>query len=102
MSLYEDPEQRVCRGDRLAEVVVVVDGQQVAVHVSVADHHLHVGDAVDVHDELVELLELAGLLPVHREPAKLCPILEKKTREREDIKRGSRYDNQTGRGNRHV
>lgn len=62
----------------LAEVVVVVDGQQVAVHVGVADHHLHVGDAVDVQYELVELLELAGLDAVDREAAKLGAILQSK------------------------
>lgn len=59
----------------LAEVVVVVDGQQVAVDVGVADHHLHVGDAVDVQDELVKLLELSGLGAVHGEPSELCPVL---------------------------
>lgn len=71
-----------CR-HRLAEVVVVVDGQQVAVDVGVADHHLHVGNAVNVQDELVKLLELAGLDPVHREPAKFCPILQRKGRSKE-------------------
>lgn len=65
LSLYEDAEQRVSRGHRLAEVVVVVDRQQVAVDVSVADHHLHVGDAVNVQNELVKLLKLSGLDPVH-------------------------------------
>lgn len=71
------------RRHRLAEVVVVVDRQQITVDVSVADHHLHVGDAVNVQDELVKLLKLAGLDPVHREPAKLCPILKRE----EKIKR---------------
>lgn len=78
LSLYEDPEQRMGGRHGLAEVVVVVDGQQVAVDVGVADHHLHVGDAVDVQYELVELLELARLDAVHREPAELGAILRKK------------------------
>lgn len=59
----------------LAEVVVVVDGQQVAMDVGVADHHLHVGDAVDVQYELVKLLELSGLGAVHGEASELCPVL---------------------------
>lgn len=78
MSLDEDPQQRVSRRHGLAEVVVVVDWQQVAVHVGVADHHLHVGDAVDVQYELVELFELAGLDAVHREAAKLGAILRRR------------------------
>lgn len=80
LSLDEDPEQRVGRRHRFAEVVVVVDGQQVAVDVGVADHHLHVGDAVDVQDELVELLELSGLGAVHGEPSELCPVLWRQER----------------------
>lgn len=68
------------RRHRLAEVVVVVDGQQVAVDVGVADHHLHVGNAVDVQDELVELLELPGLGAVHGEPAEFCPVLWRQER----------------------
>lgn len=91
----------------LAEVVVVVDGQQVAVDVSVANHHLHVGDAVNVQYELVELLELAGLDAVHREPAELGAILRKKIGNRsergEEAIRGENYrDELTGRGNRDV
>lgn len=65
------------RRHRFAEVVVIVDGQQVAVDVGVADHHLHVGDAVDVQDELVKLLELPRLGPVHREAAEFCPVLRR-------------------------
>lgn len=84
LSLDEDPQQRVSRRHGLAEVVVVVDGQQVAVHVGVADHHLHVGDAVDVQYELVELLELAGLDAVHREAAKLGAILQRGKKKKQD------------------
>lgn len=76
MSLYEDPQQGVRSGHGLAEVVVVIDRQQVSVHVGVPDHHLHVGDAVDVQDELVELLELAWLEAVHREAAELGAVLK--------------------------
>lgn len=46
-------------------------------NVGVTNHHFHVGDAVDMQDEFVELLKLAGLDPIHREPAKLCPILRR-------------------------
>lgn len=62
-------------GHGLAEVVVVVDGQKVSVDVRVADHHLHVGDAVEVQDQLKELLKLARLHSVHRKPAELRTIL---------------------------
>lgn len=70
------------RRHRFAEIVVVVDGQQVAVDVGVADHHLHVGDAVNVQDELVELLEFARLDAVDREAAELCAILKENKRTR--------------------
>ena len=76
LSLYEDAEQGVCGGHGLAEVVVVVDRQQVAVDVGVANHHLHVGDAVDVHDELEELLKLARFEAVHGKAPELSPILQ--------------------------
>lgn len=62
--LDEDPEQGICARDRLAEVVIVVDGQQVAVHVCVADGHFGVGDVVGVHNQLVEILKLPRLLAV--------------------------------------
>lgn len=65
MSLDKDPEQRVCRGHSLAEVVIVVDGQQVSMNVSISNHHLHVGDTVEVHDQLKELLKFARLHSVH-------------------------------------
>ena len=69
--LDENPEQGVCAGDGLAEVVIVVDGQQVAMHVCIANGHLGVGDVVGVHDELVEVFEPPRLLAVQREPSEL-------------------------------
>lgn len=42
-------------------VVVIVDGQQVAVHVGVAHQQLHVGDAMHVLQEAIELVESARL-----------------------------------------
>lgn len=65
-------------GHRLAEVVVIVNWQQVAVDVGIADHHLHVCNAMDVKDEFVELLKFAWLDSVHGEPAKLGAILKEK------------------------
>lgn len=62
-------------GHSLAEVVVVVDGQQVSMDVRVANQNLHVGDSMEVHDQLKELLKLARFRSHHREPAKLCSIL---------------------------
>lgn len=56
-------------------VVVIVDGQQVAVHVSVAHQQLHIGDAMDVLQEAIELIESAWLRPIQREPTKFCTKL---------------------------
>lgn len=53
----------VCAGDG-AEVVIVVDGQQVAMHVRIANGHLGVGDVVGVHGELVKVFEPPRLLAV--------------------------------------
>lgn len=62
--LYEYPQKRMSRRHRLAKVVVIVNRQQVPVDVGVANHHLHISNAVDVEYELVELLKLARLDPV--------------------------------------
>lgn len=56
-------------------VVIVVDGQQVAVHIGIAHQELHVRDAVDVLQEAVELIEAARLRPIQREPTELCTKL---------------------------
>lgn len=70
-------------------------------NVGVTNHHFHVGDAVDMQDEFVELLKLAGLDPIHREPAKLCPILRRRKKKKGIIKRGAvrgttKQDEETG------
>ena len=52
-------------------VVVVVDGQQVSVHVCVANQQLCVGDTMDMLQQAVELIEPARLRPVQGEPAEL-------------------------------
>lgn len=65
LSLYEDPEEWMSRRHRLDKVVVVVDREKVPVNVCVTDHHFHVSDAVDMEDEFVEFLKLAGLDPIH-------------------------------------
>lgn len=57
-------------------VVVIVDGQQVAVHVGVAHQQLHIGDAVHVLQEAVELIEAARLGPVQGEATELRAELE--------------------------
>lgn len=76
--LQKQPEQRVGRGDGLVVVVIVVDGQQVAVHVGVAHQQLHVGDAVHVLQKAVELIKAPRLRPIQREPTKLCTKLTRK------------------------
>lgn len=73
--LDEDPKQGVCAGDGLAEVVIIVDGQQVAVHIGVADGHLGVGDVVGVQHQLVEVFKLPRLLTVQGEPSELSSKL---------------------------
>lgn len=56
-------------------VVIIVDGQEVAVHISVAHQQLHIGDAMNVLQEAVELIKAARLRPIQREPTKLCTKL---------------------------
>jgi len=57
-------------------VVVVVDGQQVPVDVSVAQHQVGSGDAVDGLQEAVELQEATGTVPLQGEAPVLCLELE--------------------------
>jgi len=78
--LQEQPEQGAGGGDGLVVVVVIVDGQQVSVDVGVAHQQLHVGDAVHVLQEAVELIEAARLRPIQREPTKLCTELGRSRR----------------------
>lgn len=59
-------------------------------NISVADHHLHISNAVNVQEELVELLELSWFNPVHREPAKLCPILNGDKEKKQDKNGGQK------------
>lgn len=74
--LDEDPEQGVCTGNRLAEVVVIVDGQQVSVHICVANSYITVGDMVGVYNQLVEIFKLPRLMTVQREPSEFRPKLQ--------------------------
>lgn len=76
--LDEDSKQGVCTWDRLAEVVVIVDGQQVPVHIGVADGHLGVRDVVGVHHQLVEIFKLPRLVAVQGEPSELGAKLQGK------------------------
>lgn len=46
--LQEQPEERAGSGDGLVVVVIIVDGQQVAMHVSIAHQQLYVGNAMHV------------------------------------------------------
>lgn len=56
-------------------VVIVVDGQQVTVHIGIAHQQLHVGDTMDMLQEAVELIEATWLRPVQGEPPELRPKL---------------------------
>lgn len=65
MSLYEYPEEWMSSRHRFAKVVVVVYRQQVPMDIGIANHHLHISNAVNVQKELVELLEPSRFDPVH-------------------------------------
>lgn len=97
LSLYEDPKQWVRCGHCLAEVVVIVNWQQVTVDVSIADHHLHICNAMDMKDEFVELFKFAGLDSVHWEPTELCPILKEEQKKKKDIKETTKQEEETAR-----
>lgn len=78
--LDEDPEQGICTRNRLAEVVIIVDGQQVSVHICIANSYITVGDMVGVHNQLVEIFKLPRLMTVQREPSEFRPKLQCKRR----------------------
>lgn len=47
-------------------------------HVSIADGHVRVRDVVCVHDQLVEIFKLPGLMAVQGEPPEFGPKLQGK------------------------
>lgn len=59
--LKEESEEGAGSGDSLVVVVVIVDGQQVAVDVGVTHKQVHVGNTMDVLQEAVELIKAAWL-----------------------------------------
>lgn len=69
------------RVDRLGKVLIVVNWQEVPMGVSVANHHLYISKAVNMQNELVELLKFSRFEAVYREPSELCPILKKEEEE---------------------
>lgn len=73
--LQKEPEEGAGGGDGFLVVVIIVDGQQVPVHISVAHQQLHVGDVMDMLKKAVELIEAAWFGPIEREATKLCPKL---------------------------
>ena len=74
-ALQEEAEHGAGHGDGPVVVVIVVDGQQVALQVGVAHQQLHVGDAVHVLQQPVELIVAARLGAVQGEPAELSSEL---------------------------
>lgn len=66
-------------------VIIIVDGQQVAVDVRVSQQHVGAGDAVEVLEEAVELLEAAGAVPPQGE----APVLGLELEERVTAAGGS-------------
>lgn len=87
--LQKQPEQGAGRGDGLLVVVIVVDGQQVTVHVGVAHQQLHIRDVMDVLKKAVKLIEAPRFGPVEREATKLCPKLGQVQRNEGGKKRDS-------------
>lgn len=73
--LQKQPEEGAGSGDGFLVVVIIVDGQQVAVHVSVAHQQLHVGDVMDMLKKAIELVEATRFGPIEREATELCPKL---------------------------
>lgn len=80
--LQKQPEEGAGSGDGFLVVVIIVDGQQVTVHISVAHQQLHVGDVVDMLEKAVELIEATWFGPIQREATKLCPKLGQTHRKR--------------------
>ena len=60
------------------EVVVVINRQQVAMDIGVTEEHIHAGDAVNVLQQLVELLEPTIVGPLEGEAPVLGLILQQK------------------------
>lgn len=58
-------------------IIIVVDGKEVSVHICVAHQQVHVGNAVDMLQESIELIELARLGTVQRKAPELCSKLDK-------------------------
>lgn len=73
--LQKQPEEGAGSGDGLLVVVIIVDGQQVTVHISVAHQQLHIRDVMDMLKQAVELIEATWFGPIEREATKLCPKL---------------------------
>ena len=71
LALNDEAEDARGDGEDARQVVVVVDGQQVAVPVRVADVELDAAEAVQTLHQLVELFELAGRLAVEAEATEL-------------------------------
>lgn len=80
--LDDDPEEGVGGGQGLVVVVVIVDGQQVAVHVRVAQQHVHAGDLVHALQQAIEVLERAHTGALDGETAKLSIKLQRRRKRR--------------------
>lgn len=73
--LQKQPQERTGSGDGFLVVIIIVDRQQVTVHISIAHQQLHVGDVVDMLKKAIELIEATWFGPIQREATKLCPKL---------------------------
>lgn len=65
----DDAQQRTGRGDSFVEVVIVVDGEEVSVHISVAQLHVRARDAMDGLEETVEFQKASRAVPLQTEAA---------------------------------
>lgn len=73
--LQKQPQEGAGSGDGFLVVIIIVDRQQVTVHISIAHQQLHVGDVVDMLKKAIELIEATWFGPIQREATKLCPKL---------------------------
>lgn len=69
-------------------VVVIVDGQEVAVDVRVAQEHVHPWDLVHCLQQLVEVLEAAGARALHGKAAKFSVELQRTRKRRKRVTLG--------------
>lgn len=83
--LQKQPEERAGSGDGFTIIIIVVDGQQVTMHISIAHQKLHIWDMMNMLQKAIELIEVTRFWPIEREATKLCTKLGRINRKKQDI-----------------